>query len=45
MDKWHVIKLENMLFQICRLCSEKAKRNKQENRLENDPVLGGALEH
>ena len=45
MDKWHVIELENMLFQICHLWSEKAKRNKQENHLENDPVWGrgGAL--
>lgn len=40
MDKWHVIKLENMLFQICHLCSEKAKRKKQENLLEDDLVLG-----
>lgn len=47
MDKWHVIKLENMLFQICHLCSEKAKRKKQENLLEDDLVLswGSALEH
>ena len=40
MDKWHIIKLENMLFHICHLCSEKAKREKQENLLENYPGQG-----